>query len=427
MKNFFKRLRLSQWLIICQLFASIIMLAFMLAGSEMGEIVGMIWNILNGLAVLVAFVFETARNVKYYEITGQFVFNKLGESFSAFMDFLMSEEYKKMPFEEHRFFEEKLLEVCKNDTYDMRRKISRAIPYLYEIDAKMAMEIIAVLRWDTYKEMTDIRRRCLEAVLTIIQKQESPRKRKTLYKKFENLFAYHQNDDGYTVVACLENYYYAYAHIATTEREKENILIKFETLKIEVKKAKEAQIGKIDDGLAEDMDCIWQTLKSLSALGGKDLETIAIAKKYIEEVLENGGKYSKLTVVKNLYYTCPNYPQCLIDHKCSADTTSYMMQKIYGFLTNALNKDQYLAMPTVRYFDCVCNNIYRADAKERARSIIREYFSSPVLLINQTAFDKFAKLLKEDRDFAKEVLTELLLVMNEKMSEEAAELAKKIG
>ena len=63
---------------------------------------------------------------------------------------------------------------------------------------------------------------------------------------------------------------------------------------------------------------------------------------------------------------------------------------------------------TVRYFDCVCNNVRNGDAKDISKHIIFEYFNHDNLLIMQTAFDKFAKLVSTDKKFASEIAHILL-------------------
>ncbi|MBQ8881905.1 MAG: hypothetical protein IJY70_00730 [Clostridia bacterium] len=427
MKNFFKRFKLSEWLLLVQLLLSAVTLcltAFL--GDTIVDIIGLAGNIINAIAILVVFSFENSRNVKYYELTGQFIFNKLGESFSAFMDFLMSEEYKKMPFDEHNVLETQLCKIAREGDYDTKRKISRALPYLYDVDKSMTIELIEILRNDIYQERTDIRRRTLEAMVTIIQKQENGKKRIKLANKFFDYFRYHDYDDSYTAVACIENYFFAYDRVYTKNDDKQRCLDAFEQLKEQINCAHDAQIGVIDDCLIGDMDNIWKVLETLSALKKVDSNTLK-NRNFIESVITSGAKYSKLAVVKNLYYTCPNFPSCLNSHTCSAVGSKYMMEKIHRFLVSALDSDMFLSMPTVRYFDCVCNNISNGEAKSTSRAIMREYFSSDELIIPQTAFDKFAKLLSSDRAFAREILGELLGAVSAKANAQSAEIINKIG
>ncbi len=426
-KDFFKRFKLSEWLILTQLLlssATLLLTTFL--GETIIDIIGLAGNIINGIAILVVFSIENSRNVKYYELTGQFIFNKLGESFSSFMDFLMSEEYKKMPFDEHNVFHDKLLELAETDNYDIKRKISRALPYLYEIDKAMTCELVEILRNDMHNDRTDIRRRTLEAMVTIIQKQVSKRKRYALAKKFFKHFRYHEGDDSYTIVACIENFYFVYDFVFTTADDKQECLDAFAELKEAVNRAFLAQVGVIEESLCADMDNIWESLVALSALGDINRNYYLEKRKFIDNVIVNGAKFSKLAVVKNLYYTCSSFPECLHNQRCVASNSKYMMDKINRFLTNALDQDVFLAMPTVRYFDCVCNNICKGEARTVARAIIREYFSSEELIITQTAFDKFAKLLANDRDFAKEILAELLKEESNQVDTDSKQIKDKI-
>ena len=427
MKNFFKRFKLSEWLLLVHLLLSAVTLALTaFLGDTIVDIIGLAGNIINAIAILVVFSIENSRNIKYYELTGQFIFNKLGESFSSFMDFLMSEEYKKMPFDEHNLLETKLCEFARYGDYDTKRKISRALPYLYEVDKSMTVEIMEILRDDLYQNRTDIRRRTLEAMVTIIQKEDNPKRKIKIANKFFDFFAYHDRDDSYTITACIENYYFVYEYVFTSPADKERCLEAFEKLKSQVKLACEAKVGEIDDCLPDDMDNIWKVLSTLSNLKTVNKD-YALGKSFIETVITSGQKYSKLAVVKNLFYTCKNFPSCLNSHACTAVGSSFMMEKIHRFLTNALDSDMFLAMPTVRYFDCVCNNVTNGEAKNTARSIMREYFSSEELIIPQTAFDKFAKLLYTDRPFATVIYNELLSAVSSKATTQSQEILDKLN
>jgi hypothetical protein len=185
-------------------------------------------------------------------------------------------------------------------------------------------------------------------------------------------------------------------------------------------------VGEIDAPLPNDMDNIWKVLSTLSNLKTVNKD-YAKGKEYIEWVIASGQKYSKLAVVKNLFYTCKNFPSCLTSHTCSAVGSAFMMEKIHRFLTNALDSDMFLSMPTVRYFDCVCNNVTNGEAKNTARAIMREYFSSEELIIPKTAFDKFAKLLATDRPFASTLYDELLTSVSNRATTQSQEILDKLN
>lgn len=409
MKNLIKRFKLSEWLLISQVILSIATLFLTTyLGDTIIDLVGLIGNIINGVALMLVFFFENSRNVKYYELTGQFIFNKLNDSFSSFMDFLMSDEYKKRPFNEHNVLHDKLIEMAQSNDYDAKRKISRALPYLFDLDKKMTMEIVSILRKDVYKGRTDIRRRTIEALITILQKQAKHKKQKKLASKFLKHFTYCDLDDSYTLVACIEGCYFLFDYVFDNLKDKNKCKDVFNSLKADAYRAFIAGWGYVEECIVSDMDNIWNVLSALSGLQNIRIENYIQNKNFIENILVSGQKFSKLVVVKNLYYTCEGFPECLSGQSCTVNTSKYMLDKINSFLTNAIDKDIFLAMPTVRYFDCVCNNICNCGARETAKSIMREYFLSDELLITQTAFDKFAKLLNEDKDFAKEILTDLL-------------------
>ena len=376
-------------------------------GSDIIDIVGLIGNVINGVILIVVFFSENSKNVKSHELMGQFIFNQVGGNFSAFMDFLMSDQYEHIPLDERNVLRCKLIEMANSDDYEIKRKLSRAIPYIFDIDKKMAMDIMEILRKDIYNDRTDIRRRTIEAALSIIQRQPTLKKQKKYARKFFALFSYHKYDDSYTIVACIECYYFIHDFVFS-KKETALCLSAFEELKVDTVRAYELGVGWVEECLVHDMDHVWEVLSSLSSMQDIKHVDYAKCKKNIDETLSMGAKFSKLSVVKNLYYTCEGFPECLSGCKCNATSSKYMMDKINHFLTDAMDNNIFLVMPTVRYFDCVCNNICKSEAKKIARSIIGGYFSSEELLIPKTAFDKFSKLFKEDAAFAKTVLKDLL-------------------
>lgn len=422
MKKILKRFKLSEWLIISQIILSmgtLFMTTFL--GNDIIDQIGLVGNVINGLILIVVFFSENAKNVKSHELMGQFIFNQVGKNFSAFMDFLMSDEYDSMPIEERNVLHYKLVEVANGDNYELKRKLSRAIPYIFDIDKKMATEIIDILRKDIYNDRTDIRRRTVEAALSIIQRQSTVKKQRKYAREFFDVFSYHDYDDSYTIVACIECYCFIHEFVFG-KKEKDRCLAAFEELKTDTLRAFDVGVGYIEECFVHDMDHIWHVLISMSCMQNIRHPDYAECKKTIDETLVNGEKFSKLSVIKNLYYTCEGFPECLYGCKCASYSSKYMMDKIHRFLNDAMDNNIFLVMPTVRYFDCVCNNVCKNEAKKTARAIIRGYFSSEELLISQTAFDKFSRLLKEDSAFAKEILRELL----EKEAEHAATEGKSI-
>ncbi len=426
MKEIFKRLKLSQYMLMFQIVTMIIALVLNFTNNIEAETLSLVFNIISGIIVLVAFFCENSSNVKYYEVTSQFIFDGLEGNFSGFMDFLMSDEYKKRTVNEHIFFQEKLINTATKGSYDAKRKISRALPELFMLDKNMAKEIMRVLREDIYEDRTDIRRRTVEAILIILQKAPTTKKKK-LSKAFFDFIKYAEFDDSYTIVACVECYYYIYKCVAKNTKQKEKVLVAFSKFKEDIKYAQKNGIGYIEESVIQDFDVIWAVLEALSNLKNTQSLDYVKNKNYIEAVLSSNGKFAKLSVVKNLRLTCKGYPKCLSSKTCSVNNTGYMMEKTLDFLTHARDNDVFLSMPAVRYFDCVCNNINKGNTKNIARRIICEYFTHSNILINKTAFDKFTKLIACDRTFAQEILEELLTAMNSAAEKEIEEIGYMIS
>ncbi len=426
MKKILKRLKLSEWLVISQVIISLLTLVFaFIFGNEIIDLLGLAANVLNGALLIVVCFYENSKSIKSHELMGQFIFNRVGDNFSEFMDFLMSDRYEKTSFDERNLLHGKLVEMAKTGDYDTKRKLSRAIPYIFDIDKRMAADIIEVLRKDLFKNRTDIRRRTLEGALSIIQRQPTLKKQRRCAREFFELFAYRQFDDSYTIVASIECYFFIHEFVFD-KADKAKCITAMEKLKEDVKKSFDLGIGVIEECLVGDTDNIWKVLSSLSCIQNIRNTGYSEARKFIDGMLVGGAKFSKLTIVKNLYYTCEGFPECLSGARCEATSSVYMMEKILGFLTKALDGNIFLSMPTVRYFDCVCNNVCRGEAGCIAREIIKKYFSSSELLISQTAFDKFSKLLKEDPKFAKEVLANLLSEENKHSAAASENIIAKI-
>ena len=96
MKKILKRFKLSEWLILSQILLSagtLLLTAFM--GDGIIDLLGLVGNMINGVVLIVVFFFENTKSVRSHELMGQFIFNQVGENFSAFMDFVMSDAYDK--------------------------------------------------------------------------------------------------------------------------------------------------------------------------------------------------------------------------------------------------------------------------------------------------------------------------------------------
>ncbi len=426
MKKFFKHFGLSQYLLLAQVLLTVATIALKgtTDGTDIVEYVSMGWSLVNGVVTLVVIMLENRQNLKYYEVTSQFIFHKLSNNFDEFMDFLMSDEYKKTTETEQKLFHDGMLETVVRGDYETRRKISRALPYLYDIDRGLTLRIAQRLREDIMGGKTDIRRRTVEAVLTIIQKAEEPNDARRRARRFLDFLHYHEDDDVYTVVALVESIFYISRFLGEKEPWREEAHRLLESLKANVEQVRETDETQLSSA---EIDEIFATLSSLADISSGTVASVKAAKQAIERTLREGSRYAKLAVVKNMYYTCKGYPECLRTRSCSASCGTYMMEKVHSFLTSAIDSDVFLAMPTVRYFDCVCYNLHKHDVGRIAKKIMYEYFTSDNLLIMQTAFDKIAMLISDDRGFASHVVSELLSRLEETARAESLSIVEAVS
>lgn len=401
-----KRFKLSHYLLITQVLASVISLCLFQSNSQTADLVGMLWNLINAVALLVACLFEDSVNEKYYELVGRFIFEKLGDNLSSFLDYVMSDEYKAQNFNERVFFKKELMGIAKDGTYEGRRKLSRALPTLYDIDKSNTVKMVKFLRsiYGTEQD-TDIRRRTIESMLFIIQKGETEKERRKRFLKFKKEIVFLENDNTYCLIALLELIFFVKNYVELKDKELQKIDKALEDIKRRVGEEinKESTIFP-EDFVADFENCYLalEALRDISHRGHKKGETD------VNQFLEVGGKFTKLTIIKNLYYTCPGYPNCVSCGECVNNNSEYLLSKVLLFLTNPPDNDEYLAMPTARYFDCVCSNLKKNPNCDNARKVMEAYFVSPILLINKTSFDKFSKLVEINRDFAKEVVFDML-------------------
>lgn len=438
MKNFFKRLKASQYFLIAQIIIMVLALILEFVGLPLSDVIGLGLNILTAGGALISFARENKQNVKYHDVTGQFIFNSLDDSFSEFMDFMMSDAYKKTSVNEQKLFNDRLTTIAKDGNYDTRRKISRALPYLYDLDKKMTVDVIEILRTNVDNNCTDVRRRTIEGILTIIQKAPNSKKQWLRYKKFEKFLNYYEKDDAYTIVACIEGYFYMYDASRQNSIKQFEIKRDFNNLFEDIEKYR-PKVGyflsneekEIIDEYNKDVNLlvagkenIWKALDCLATLKNRSNEECLACEKFINDCLnkklsdEPEYKYVKLVIIKNLFIACSGYPSCLCSNKCNNCNSNFILKKINDFLKSPLDDNIYLIMPTVRYFDCVCNNVAKPESKELAQSIMRGYFNHENFLINRTAFDKFSRLIDSDKEFASAVILELLSNMDKLAEEE---------
>lgn len=415
-----KRLRLTHILLIIEILTGSITLILKALGVAFADEIGPLWNILNSLLLLLAYLSESRKNERYYELAGHFIFGKLGENFSSFLDFMISEDYKNDTVSERLYFKEKLKNISQNGEYEQRRKLARALPNFYSVDKENASKILETFRNESMTDISDdLRRRSLEAILLLIQKAPDKKEQRRRYRRFKKHIKYVQGDDAYVIVALIELLFFVQKEVVK-ESQKKKIDAMFIELKKDVAKAINDKTKDVPANMCEEISNGIKVLELLRRVGETNGAREEECVSEIKKLLAEAGFYTELIYIKNLCYTCSGYPECLKCDKCPVNyTPKYLLDASFAGLMRPIEKpdDVFLVMPASRYFECACNNLSSKTFRKKAQTILTGYYTSPILLIIRSSFDKLSKLYKKDPAFAAEVTKDMTESLTIKLKE----------
>lgn len=395
-KNKIKKLSNSERLALLQVIAAIMIIIFTTLRLPLNDYVNGGLALITASILLFSGIKRNTKKITLYEQTLNYIFNEVETSFDSFVDYIMS---KRENVHTNKAFEDEIIKKARYGSRETKRKLARSLHFFNMMDKELTKEIIRILREDIIdKTNTDIRRRTVESLLSIIQMQDSFKKRRRYARYFLNYFNYYFKDEIYTGIACIEALFYCYKYVFSKNSLKQKVKKRYEKLVIDYS----IQNNNPEESMS--LKKVWDILETMS-----DVSHSSEKLTYIEDRSINGTDIEKLVIVKNLFYLCPNFPNCITDECVNSPYWTIIASMLRRYMQD---DNRYLSMPTVRYFDCLCRLLKYEDCREEALVIIRHYFNTDNIIILRTVFDKILLLKDYAGKYADNILNELVNNLN---------------
>lgn len=302
-----------------------------------------------------------------------FTFKYLLEKEESYMDellgILIAGKWEKLKIDPIEKFFECIQGICLKSDFEMRRRISEALPALFKIDLEKSKALVENLRRDwNEKWKSDNRRRTIEALPYIVSKD----------KKFvrDNLHII-DGDEIFSIIAMVEVLDVWREKINKKEAEK-----LFTELKNEMK---EYEYGKDEINAISEL---WDILYLIHS----DINR-AIAK--FEELKDTSNIYIQICVARNLKYPCKRFPERTVN------LMAYFIEE---------DRHKNVRRSIAKEDSVECLIILLRDRKlfEKAKKIIWKLTNDEDEIIRLATFDKMEKILEIDNEFGKKILQHII-------------------
>jgi len=268
-----------------------------------------------------------------------------------------------------------LLEICRTENVEMKRRISEALPALFEIDLEESRDVVRVLRrdWDT-KWSGDNRRRTIEALGFLITRPRPVRHVPRVVQAFvrEGLRVV-ERDEVFTLVALVE-VLDLWRH-RVNGREAQSM---FEGLlaTLRARRQREDEIACLQ--------LLWDLLDKLQHDPEREgrLELLRLSASTNENTL--------ICVARNIRRTCNRYPECVVERICDG-SPSTVLELMTIFLGD---KPRNVRRPMAREnsLECLILLLQQPHLRKRAGHVIWTLMTDADDIIRMTAFDKVDRL-----------------------------------
>lgn len=303
------------------------------------------------------------------------------------LGFLAQERISKLKVDPIVEFFKAIKELYLKSDYEMRRRITEALPALFKINFEESMRLVDILRYDfDDKWKSDLRRRTIESFKYLTPRQ--------LYfiKEFLQVF---EKDEIYTIIAIVEVLDYW-----RSKRKKNEALKLFNQLLIQLSKS---NFGR------NEIDCIkifWNILELISI----DLDK---AIKKFEKLKDDKNFYLQICLARNLKCLSKRYPE-----------------KMLGLMSYFLGDDKYVNVrrPIAKEdsIDCIINLCDHRNYEKKIKRVLWKLIHDKDDIIRITTFDRIEKILDKNKKLGKNIINEVKNDTNNKLSKRAKRLLEQL-
>jgi len=234
---------------------------------------------------------------------------------------------------------------CEKGDVEMRRRISEALPALYQVNLENSKEIVSLLRndWDDNWK-ADNRRRTIESFSYIIGKDNN------LILDNINII---DKDEFITIIAMIETLYFMESFVS-----KKVVNSKLENLKMSMFK-----LGFSQNQIDLLMD-IWKLLKLMKE------DTQSAITEFVSISENSHDLYLQIFAARNFRLFCNGYPKCFKKGHCLSASPERSLDFMENFLSNDKHKNVRRPISKERSLECLVILLKSRNHKNRAKEII---------------------------------------------------------
>lgn len=299
--------------------------------------------------------------------TSKYLLEKEESKIDELLGILIAGRWEKLKMDPIEEFFKCIKEMCLKSDFEMRRRITEALPALFKIDLEESKEIVEILRrdWDE-KWKSDNRRRTIEALSYIINKE------KDFVRDCLHII---DGDEIFAIIAMVE--------ILDVWREKVNKKDAerlFTELKHEMEGYKQGEINTTTE--------LWNLLYLIRSDSNQAI-------KKFEELKGNLNIYTQICIARNLKHLCKRFPE-----------------RILNFMDYFIGEDKHknVRRPIAKEdsVECLISLLQDRRLSEKAKETIWKLVNDEDDIIRLATFDKIEKILDIDTEFGRRILKHII-------------------
>jgi Ca2+/Na+ antiporter len=353
------------------LILGIFLLLYFVRVLELHSVLEIVVTIIVALIVIYICRHIKKTQTAHIAITAKYLLEKEETMMDELLGILISGKWDKMKIDPIKEFFNALKKLCLASDYEMRRRISEALPALLKIDVDETKELVQLLRrdWDTERWRSDNRRRTIESLSYILEEGEID-----FVKECLNII---DGDEIFTLIAIAEIIDFWRKEIDT--KEANNIFDLF----ITKMNQKEYSLDDING-----IKITWRILYLI-----RIYPPIGITE--IDNLKDDENIFVRLTIARNLKQYFDRYQDKVLNI-------------IEWFLSNEKNKDVRRPLAREDNVGFVVNLMRQQVYNKRAKDILWKLINDEDEIIPITTLDKIDNIMDIDADFGIRILENVI-------------------
>jgi len=315
------------------------------------------------------YLIKKREQVMVIGFTSKYLLEKEESYLDELLGILIAGKWEKLKIDPIEEFFKCIKRMCLKSDFEMRRRISEALPALFKIDLEESKNLVEILRRDWDKEWkSDNRRRTVEALPYIISKD----------KEFvrDNLHII-DDDEIFAIIAMVEVLNVWRENIKKKEAEK-----LFTELKNEME---ECKYGKDEINAISEL---WNILYLIHSNINRVITRF-------EELKDSPNVYIQICIARNLKHLCKRFPE---------RTVNLMVY----FIEEDRHKNVRRPIAKEDSVECLITLLRDRRHSEKAKEIIWKLINDEDDIIRLATFDKIEKILEIDNEFGKKILQHII-------------------